>query len=617
MNKTEEQVIEIIEDVVRHHMDWKEGQRESSSKGRSAVYSVDHLNAINNLTSQIANLGKEMTSIKAKLESSSSQQERPSQSKGRANSNVRGPRAQQDNYYTEAPPQKSSLEEMMETQAKMFNTIMATSDKKFNEVMTHNKILETQISQLATAIKEGTRTSKLQPQGLDPKRQVNAISTRSGKLLKESKPKKTNERVTMNEPSLESEFEQEDERSCGNEKGDEVEKEVRVENEREIEIEKRVQKEKEKEPTQLQKLPYPHKFVRHKLDVKFGKFLESLKQVHLSIPFTDAIKQMPNYARFLKDIVSGRRSCVVVETVNFTESCSVIIMNKMPPKLGDPGNFSIPFAINRIQNDNALCDLGASVSLMPYTVYQRLDIGELFPTNITLQLAYRSIKFTKGKVEDVPLRVGKFVIPVDFVVLDMDEDVHNPIILGRPFPATSGALVDVKSAKITLKFGEEVLEFDLNESMKYPSSTLEKCMKIDTIDCIVNSMQEHLFSTNNALENVLLNKEKIGDQSKEMALYEELLDENVEGNVEQACMGITPKHAMEISPTKEGKGVLMVELKPLPSHLRRMPFGLCNAPETFQRCMMSIFGDMLEEEMEVFMDDFSVGGLSFEDCLTN
>ncbi|XP_021774070.1 uncharacterized protein LOC110738020 [Chenopodium quinoa] len=262
---------------------------------------------------------------------------------------------------------------------------------------------------------------------------------------------------------------------------------------------------------------------------------------------------MPNYARFLKDILSGRRNCDVVETVNLTESCSANIMNKMPPKLGYPGNFSIPCAINRMQIDNSLCDLGSSISLMPYTVYQRLNIGELL---IDYQhyplISGKSIKFPKGKVEDVPLRVGKFVIPVDFVVLDMDEDVHIPIILRRPFLATSGALIDVKSTKITLKVGEEVLKFDLNASMKYPSSTLEKCMKIDTIDCIMNSMQEHLLSTNNALENVLLNKENIGHQSKEMGLYEEFLDENVEGNVDQACMGITPKHAMEIATTKEG-----------------------------------------------------------------
>ncbi|XP_021716887.1 uncharacterized protein LOC110684760 [Chenopodium quinoa] len=107
----------------------------------------------------------------------------------------------------------------------------------------------------------------------------------------------------------------------------------------------------------------------------------------------------------------------------------------MPPKLKDPGNFSIPCAINKMQIDNALYDLGASVSLMPYSVYQRFEIGELLPSNITLQLADRSIKFPKGKVVDVPLRVGNFVFPVDFVVLEMDEDDTIPIILGRPFLA--------------------------------------------------------------------------------------------------------------------------------------------------------------------------------------
>ncbi|XP_021736290.1 uncharacterized protein LOC110702854 [Chenopodium quinoa] len=268
MNKTEKQVIEIIKDVVRHHMDWQEGEKESSRKGGSAVYSVDHLNAINNLTSQIANLGKEMTSIKAKLESSSSHQERPSQSKGRGMS---------------------------------------------------------------------------------------------------------------------------------------------------------------------------------------------------SNPSTSTSNNMPN--------------------------------------------------------------------------------GSLFCENC-----------------------GSY-----------DHDTSSCTYDSQPQPQYED--------------GEEVLEFDLNASMKYPSSTLEKCMKFDAIDCIVNSMQENLLSTNNARENVLLNKGKIGYQSKKMALYEELLDENVEGNVEQAYMGITTKTC----------------------------YGDCHYKG---RCMMSIFGDMLEEEMEVFMDDFSVrdkpiSGLTFEDCLTN
>ncbi|XP_021767740.1 uncharacterized protein LOC110732130 [Chenopodium quinoa] len=141
-----------------------------------------------------------------------------------------------------------------------------------------------------------------------------------------------------------------------------------------------------------------------------------------------------------------------------------------------------------MQIGNALCDLGSSVSIMPYSVYQRLEKGELLPTNITLQLADRSIRIPRGKVEDVPLRVGKFIIPVDFVVLEIDEDSTIPIILGRPFLATSGALIDVKSAKISLKIGDKGVEFDLNESMKYSSSSLEKCMRVEILDYLIHLM---------------------------------------------------------------------------------------------------------------------------------
>ncbi|XP_021743195.1 uncharacterized protein LOC110709289 [Chenopodium quinoa] len=234
-----------------------------------------------------------------------------------------------------------------------------------------------------------------------------------------------------------------------------------------------------------------------------------LKQLHLTLTFTDVKEQMPNYAKFLTEILSGKRTRDMAEIVTLTENCSAILMNKMPPKLKDPRNFSIPCAINKIQIDNALCDLGASVSLMPYSTYQRLELGELLPSNITLQLADRLINIPKGKVEDVPLRVGKFVIPVDFVVLDMDEDATIPIILGRPFLATSGAMIDVKSSKIPLKIGEEVVEFDLNEGMKYPSSSFDNCMSVEVLDNIVQSMHEHLLTYNDPLECVLLNKEKI------------------------------------------------------------------------------------------------------------
>ncbi|XP_021754407.1 uncharacterized protein LOC110719725 [Chenopodium quinoa] len=136
----------------------------------------------------------------------------------------------------------------------------------------------------------------------------------------------------------------------------------------------------------------------------------------------------------------------------------------------DPGNLSIPCNINGKLFQNALCDLGASVSIMPYSVFKKLKLGELIPTNMTLQLADRSIKFPKGIVEDVPLKIGEFTIPVDFIVLEITEDDNIPIILGRPLLATSGALIDGKGSIITLCVGNDKASFKLksmHESLSY------------------------------------------------------------------------------------------------------------------------------------------------------
>ncbi|XP_021849286.2 uncharacterized protein [Spinacia oleracea] len=270
-----------------------------------------------------------------------------------------------------------------------------------------------------------------------------------------------------------------------------------------------------KEATPLQplipKLPFPQRFARQILDARFAKFLEMISKLHMTIPFTDAIKQMPTYSRFLQEILSGKRDCDVKETVNLIEICSAIILNQMPPKLKDPGNFSIPCAIKTLEIGNALCDLGASISLMPYSVFTKLEVVDLVPTNIILQLADRSVKYPIGKIKDVPLRVGKFVIPVDFVVLDIDEDVHVPIILGRPFLATMGAIIDVKQGKITLKVGENSLVFDWNQTMNCPSSSNENCFFVDSFDPIVHEMHEKLLITNDLLELAILNREGLGD----------------------------------------------------------------------------------------------------------
>ncbi|XP_021856306.1 uncharacterized protein [Spinacia oleracea] len=250
---------------------------------------------------------------------------------------------------------------------------------------------------------------------------------------------------------------------------------------------------------------------------------------------------MPTYSRFLKEILSRKRDCDVKETVNLTENCSAIILNQIPPKLKDPGSFFIPCAIKKLEISNALCDLGASVSLMPYSVFTKLEIGDLVPTNITLQLADRSVKYPTAKIEDVPLRVGGFVIPVNFVVLDIDEDVHVPIILVRPFLATAGAIIDVKQGKITLKVGKDSLFFDLNKAMSYPSSTNEKCLV---------------------------------DIGVEEANYKELLDSTSPcAQSEQCLIVLDQNEASNNHEWRIGKEDPKVELKSLPSSLRYVFLG--------------------------------------------
>ena len=131
---------------------------------------------------------------------------------------------------------------------------------------------------------------------------------------------------------------------------------------------------------------------------------------------------MPSHVKFLKDILSKKRSLLNFETVNLTEECSAILQRKLPQKLKDPSSFTIPCTIRNSIFERALRDLGASINLMPLSIFKRLGLGEARPITVTLQLANRSLKHPRGEVEDVLVKVDKFIIPADFIVLDMEED---------------------------------------------------------------------------------------------------------------------------------------------------------------------------------------------------
>src|SRR3954466_6011710 len=152
------------------------------------------------------------------------------------------------------------------------------------------------------------------------------------------------------------------------------------------------------------------------------------RSLHINVPFADLLEQMPKYAKFLKEIISNKKRLREHETVMLTEDSSALLRKHLPPKLNDAGCFSIPVLIGETFCNNALCDLGASVNIMPYSLFQKLEIGEVRPTMISLQLAERSIVYPRGIIEDVLMKGEHFIFPVDFVVLDMEEDRGIPLI---------------------------------------------------------------------------------------------------------------------------------------------------------------------------------------------
>ena len=538
--------------------------------------------------------------------------------------------------------------------------------------------------------------------------------------------------------------------------------------------------------------------------------LEVLRQVKVNIPLLDMIKQVPTYAKFLKDLCTVKRGFNVNKKAFLTDQVSVIIQCKTPVKYKDPGCPTISVNIGGISVEKALLDLGASVNLLPYSMYKQLGLGELKPTSITLSLADRSIKIPKGTIEDVLIQVDRFYYPVDFVVLDTEPVAvgtnHVPIILGRPFLATSNAIINCRNGVMQLTFGNMTLELNIfHLSRRHMHSEEDDCEEVCMIDAILEEQanaQQVLDVLTPELSECLEEQQEpqcmslvqgywrrkieimpllTGDEPSEpqqlelkplpVELKYAFLEENEQCPVVISSLlttaqehnllhllkrnkqalgwkiydlkGINPTicthhiyleeeskavrqpqwrlnpHLQEVvrievlkllqasiiypisdstwvSPTqmvpkKSGvtivknekgeelstrlttgwrvcidyrrlnevtrkdhfplpfidqllervsghpfycfldgySGYFQIEIAPEDQEkttftcpfgtyaYRRMPFGLCNAPATFQRCMLSMFSDMVEHIMEVYMDDITVYGGNFEECLTN
>ncbi|XP_070040845.1 uncharacterized protein [Nicotiana tomentosiformis] len=226
--------------------------------------------------------------------------------------------------------------------------------------------------------------------------------------------------------------------------------------EKEIAKETELVKEKtiEAEPEQVQTqttgkkrppAPFPQRLAKYHKDEQYKKFMEMLKQIQVNSPLIDAFKEMHGYAKMMKDLISRKFDFQDLATVTLTQTCSAVVTRLIAEKLSDPGSFTIPCTIGNYAFAKALCDLGASINLMPLAIYKRLGIGRERPTSMLLQLADRTVKRPSGILDDMLVQVGKFAFPEDFVILDYRVDEEIPIILGRPFLATGRALIDCEN----------------------------------------------------------------------------------------------------------------------------------------------------------------------------
>ena len=196
--------------------------------------------------------------------------------------------------------------------------------------------------------------------------------------------------------------------------------------------------------------PFPQRLVKKTEDGKYRCFITMLKHLSINVPLVEALEQMPGYAKFMKDLVTKKRS-VTFEDDDRLQHCSAIATRSLVQKKEDPATFTIPCTIGSLYFVKALCDLGASINLMPLSIYKKFDLGDRKPTAMRLLMADRTVKSPIGILHDVLVKLESFIFPADFIILDCEVNFEVPIILGRPFLATGRALVDMEKGRTMKK----------------------------------------------------------------------------------------------------------------------------------------------------------------------
>ncbi|CAN6685892.1 unnamed protein product [Malus baccata var. baccata] len=323
-------------------------------------------------------------------------------------------------------------------------------------------------------------------------------------------------------------------------------------------------------------VPFPGRFRQSKKEEAEKDILETFRKVQVNIPLLDAIKQVPRYAKFLKELCTTRRRISNKEVVQVSENVSAVLQRKLPPKCKDLGSFTIPCVIGNTKFEQCMLDLGASINVMPYSIYASMNLGELKNDGVIIQLADRSNAYPKGVLEDVLVQVGNLIFPADFYVLDMEDSPHStplPILLGRPFMKTARTKIDVFKGTLTMEFDGEVIDFNLSESIKFPKDD-HSCFSIDIIDDLAQDFLDSL--ERDTLETTIA--QGIGQKSGFA------VPRSVEEAEIVAALESLPQHlgkpsnpiSISVSTNKLLPSVIqapVLELKPLPDHLKYVFLG--------------------------------------------
>nr|GEX74008.1 hypothetical protein [Tanacetum cinerariifolium] len=248
-------------------------------------------------------------------------------------------------------------------------------------------------------------------------------------------------------------------------------------------------------------IAYPSRMLKQKQqekdEVQIHKFWQMFKQLHINITLADALILMPKYQKMLKALFSNKEKLQELANTPLNENCLAVILKKLPEKLRDHEKFLILCGFNELKC-KALADLGASINLMPLSIWKKLGLPELISTHMTFELANRAICTPAGIARDVFVPVGKFTFPAYFVIIDYESDPRAPFMLGRPFLRTARALIDVHGEEMILHDGDERLTLNMRHDTSSHSNQPQK-ESINLINVFNDSNEdflEDLFSTN-------------------------------------------------------------------------------------------------------------------------